>query len=232
MADYLPSRESELVTWSGVFDQKITAAPGDFGLDAAQAAAYNVLHSAWISAYNAANDNGTRTPASIQTKNTAKEALIRGPGGIRELVKILQAYPGMTNTLRAEISVTIPDDEPSPVPRPTHAPEIDLDAPIMRRVRITLHNEKVFGRRGKPDGVSGALVFTYVGVSPPSPTDTGLWQLAANITKPTTEIQFPSSVPTGSTVWITAYWYNPKGESGPSAPAVYTILPGTLAEAA
>jgi hypothetical protein len=231
MADYLPYREADLLAWSTNWAALTNASPETYGLTVQQAANYQTLHDAFATAWDVTH-GPNRGPAATQTKKSAKEALIRGQGGIRQLVGIVQKFPGTTDTMRVQLKITVPDAEPTPVPPPSQAPEFDLKPPVMRRVTITLHNETVLGRRGKPDGVAGALIFSFVGASPPSPQETHLWKMEANITKTTTEVQFPPTVPPGATVWFTAFWYNPRGQSGPSAPAVYTILPGTLSQAA
>lgn len=229
---YLPAREPELVDFARNFDTLITATPGAFGLDAGQALTFNGLWSTFWGAYQAAVDPITRTPGMIQAKRDAKRAMISGDGGIRELVNIIQSFPGTTNQMRADLRITVADVEPTPVPIPILAPEIDLLPPVVRRVRVRLHNKKTLGRGGKPDGVDGALVFSYVGPNPPAAEDTNLWNFEVNTKKTSFEIEFPSTVPAGSTVWITAFWYNPRGDSGPSTPAVYTLLPGSLSMAA
>ena len=71
-------------------------------------------------------------------------------------------------------------------------------------------------RRGKPAGVAGAMVFTFVGAAAPATMDQ--WQFAGNVTRPTVELPFGTSA-SGDTVHITAYWTNAKGESGPRPPA-------------
>ena len=231
MADYLPRRDAELLAWSANWSDLINDSPETFGLSIEQASDYRDLHDAFAAAY-AVTQGPERGPVATQTKNTAREALIREPGGIRQLVRIVQTYPGTTDAMRVQLNITVPQSEPTPVPPPDHAPEIDLHPPVMRRVPIVLHNEEVIGRRGRPDGVRGALVFSYIGPTPPSPQETDQWTFEKNTTRTSLEIEFPPTVANGATVWITARWYNPTGESGPASAARYAILPGSLSEAA
>jgi hypothetical protein len=37
-------------------------------------------------------------------------------------------------------------------------------------------------------------------------------------------VTFGPPVPPGAKVWLTACWYNPRGELGPAATAVYTHI--------
>lgn len=232
--DYLPARDADLNNWALNFNTMLAAGgPGGiYGLSSAQITAFAALFSTWTTAYNASQAGPTRGPAATQTKNDARAAMVNGPGGIRELVAIIQANPATTDTQRQELLITIRDTEPTPIPVPSLAPQIDLKPPVMRTLTMRLHNEASLGHKGKPQGVDGAIVFAHVGPMPPAPQDIHLWTFQTNTKKTTVEIEFPSSVAPGSVVWVTAFWYNPRGESGPPAPAVYTVLPGTMTMAA
>src|SRR5436190_18754502 len=86
-----PKADSELVPYSTNWNARIVAAPGDFSLSAAQAAAYTPLHSAYLSsvaALQAAVAAGTRSKALYATRDTARVDLLRYG---RELYAIVQA---------------------------------------------------------------------------------------------------------------------------------------------
>ena len=111
---FIPSREADLVTWSTNFNTLIVATPTAFGLVAGQATTYTGLHTAFVDAYQAAKDPGTRTPASIVTKNDARRALV---ANARLLARIIQATPSVTDTQRAELGLSV-RGEPAPVGNP------------------------------------------------------------------------------------------------------------------
>ena len=226
---FLPTREADLLTWSVNFNTLINADPVIYGLTLPQAAAYTEKHDAYAAAYQTAADPSTRTPSSIVAKREAKAALV---AEARALAKIIQAFPGTTDTMRSNLGLTVHDVDPSPVPPPTHSPEIDIVSAVMRTVKLRLHNDTSLGTRGKPQGVKGALVFSYVGPLPPAPEDTHLWKFETNTTRTSVEVEFPSTVASGATVWFTAFWYNPRGESGPATPPVSAQIPGSLMQQA
>lgn len=227
--DFLPSREADLLAWSANFAAKIGADPTVYGLTLEQASTYQSLHNAFAAAYDVTRNPSTRTPTSIVVKRDAKAALKRDA---RSLARIVQAFPGTTDTMRAELGLTIPDADPTPIPPPAHAPEIDVVSAVMRTVRLRLLDAEAIDRRGKPAGVAGALVFSFVGTLPPPPEETDRWTLEANTTRTTLEVQFPADVPNGSTAWFTAHWYNPRGEAGPMSPPISAQIPGTIQQAA
>ena len=168
--DFLPSREAELVTWSNNFNTKISAAPTAYGLTAGQAMTYASRHGTFTSAYQTANNPNTRSPSNIVAKNTAKRALIVEA---RSLARIVQAAPGVTPAQKDELGLTVRDGEGSPIPAPAVAPQIDLVSMVGRTLNIRLHDGDST-RRGKPAGVQGASVFSFVGVTPP--VDIASWK--------------------------------------------------------
>jgi hypothetical protein len=209
------------VQWSANFDARITANPTAYGLTAVQATFYNGLHTAFQTAWQAANENMTRTPSAIQTKNLAKADLVSGRGGIRELAGIVQKFPGTTNTERSDLGLTVRDAEPTPIPPPTVSPEIDFIPTGTRTIRIRLHNEVTLNRR-KPEGVKGATVFYHVGATPPA--ELSEWTFHENVTRTTLDVNLPPSIAPGSQVWFTAFWFNPRAQSGPAATPVSTFM--------
>jgi hypothetical protein len=52
------------------------------------------------------------------------------------------------------------------------------------------------------------------------------WQFWGNTTKTSVEVEFDASLTPGTVVWFTAFWYNPRGESGPGCAPVSGIIAG------
>jgi hypothetical protein len=227
MADFFPSREADIVTWSLNFKTKITATPTTYGLTAAQATAYGTLHDSFVTAYNAAANEASNSSAAIVTKNTAKAALT---ANARLLAGIVQRYPATTNTQRAELGLTVKDLGPSPIPPPASAPDIDIISLSGNTVRIRLHDPANPTKRGKPAGVDGAAIFSFVGATPPD--EEGGWNFEGNITRPAVDVVFPPGTAAGAKVWFTAFWFNERKQRGPAATPVTANIPGGAAMAA
>ncbi len=229
MVDFIPPREAELVTWSNNFDALIMTSGVNFGVTAPQAAAYDSLHTAFVSAFQTANDPSTNSRANVVAKNSAKDALV---DDARELARIVQADSSVSDAQLAQLGLTVRDDEPTPVPVPTTAPGIAIVSAIGRNVQIRLSDTANPDSRGKPDGVDGASVLSFVGAAPPAPEDTEAWKFEGNIGRATATITFPPTVPSGATAWFTAFWFNPRKQSGPAAMPVSTQIPASLPQAA
>jgi hypothetical protein len=229
MPDYLPTREAELLAWSANWAEVTSLSPESYGLTAQQSTYYQSLHDAFATAY-AVTQGPNRGPVATQTKNTAKRELIRGEGGIRQLVGIVQNFPGTTDTMRVQLKITV-GEEPTPIPPPEHAPEIDFMPTATRTIRIRLHNEHTLGHSGRPPGVAGATVFSYIGEE--APIDLNEWKFEENTTRTMIDIDMPPTVPSGTKVWFTAFWRNPRDQSGPGTTPISTIVQwGGMAKAA
>ncbi len=217
--DYLPIREAELVTWIRTFNNGIQSSPTTYGLTVPQATAYGVLADAFIAAYRVANAEPTRTRPSIITKDHAKRQAI---AATRQLAWIVQKHPGTTDTMRSTLGLTVPAAR-TRIGRPADPPRLIVVSRLATTVRIRLR-DAASTRRGKPDGVQGARLYSYVGATPPAAIDD--WRSEGQITRPVCDVVFPFMTPPGAVVWMTAQWYNPRGETGPACAPVSTNIAG------
>ena len=220
--DYLPTRESALLTWALNFSTKITATPIPFGLTAAQATGFAALYTAYNTAYQTASNRTTRSPVNVELKNVAKQNMLVGA---RSLANVVQNCPTVTNAQRLDLGLTV-RVKPAPVPPPATAPKLEIGNVTGWTVRITLRDAASGSKRGRPAGVSGASVFSYVGATPP--TEGSKWAFEGNTGRTTLDVVFPSTVPAGATVWISAFWFNGRKESGPACAPIQTNLQGGM----
>jgi len=222
-------KDSDLLAWSRGFGERINLTPGDFGLTAAQASAYAVLHDAFAAAYALATDPNSNSKANINAKNQARLALLNADGGAWALVKIIEAHPSTTLGMLGELGLRVPR-EAAAVARPSAAPAMSIVATMGRIVKVRLRDREHAEKRGKPVGVRGATVLYWVGDEPPC--DVSQWMFAMNASKPAFDVAMPKSVPAGSGVWLTAFWFNDKMEAGPAATAKQVYIGESLALAA
>lgn len=142
----------------------------------------------------------------------------------------MQANPSVTGQQKSSLGLTVRDVEPTPINPPADAPTLDVLSAVGRSVKVRLHDSANPTRRGKPAGVAGASLFTCVGATPPA--DISGWTFQGNTSRTTADVQFPAEVPAGATVWLTAFWFNPRAQNGPTCAPVSTNLPGGGAVAA
>jgi len=228
-----PKKDAELLTWSDNFDQKITATPVVFGLTAPMAVAYNLLHVDFAAKYALATNANTNSATNIGNKNSAKEALLYGTGGTGgawELVNIIQAAPGTTDDMRRELALRTPDREQTPAPIPGTAPDLSIVSTMGRVVKIRLRDQAKPDNRGKPDKTQGATILYHVGEAAPS--EVAQWVFLQNTSKTILDVEIPASVAAGSKVWFSAFWFNAKKQTSPSAIPEHTRVVDGLAQAA
>lgn len=205
--DYLPSREAELLIWMTTFQSLISAEPGDYGLSDEQASTFATAYNRFRNAYQTAHNPLTRSPGNVEIKNTTKKALI---AETRRLVRVVQAWPQITDDKRAALGITVPDTDPSPVPVPSTAPAVSIASVQGRLLNVRLREEGS-DRRGKPDDVGAAWLYTYVGETMP---DFAQMSFRGQSRRTYTQVVMAQDVPVGATVWVSACWVSTSGKPG------------------
>lgn len=219
--DYIPTRDTELLQWSQNFLQVGSAAPADFGWTPAQMTAYGDLHDAFVVAMGLVGAPETRSRVTIAQKNAARKALI---AEARKLARIAQAFPQMDNQRRAQLGITQRKDEPTPHGPPQEKAVVEVRQRDGNDVTVRVHDGSGGLHRGKPEGVAGIMVYTHVGPTPPATA--AAWTFAGNHSRTLIRLSFDPTLPPGTTVWISAYYYNAKGQTGPGSTPVSTFLAG------
>ena len=214
---FLPDTDAALLAWSLNLSNLITATPTTYGLVAGDATAYSALHTSYASAL-AACDPGQRSKSLVATKNAARAAL---KNSARLLAKRVEGTASVTDAQKIELGLNV-RAMPSPIPAPSNPPALDIVSVTGRTVRVRLHDAADASRRGKPAGVAGATVFSYVGAA--APTDPAAWKFEGNTTRTTIDVVFPDTVAAGAVAWITAFWRNERDLSGPACAPISTNL--------
>jgi hypothetical protein len=218
--------DHELYTGGSDFSAKITASPGAFGLDSSQCVAYAAVNAAYASAYEASQDPATRTKAKISAKNQARANLRKATA---DLARIIDGTATVTDEQKIELGLNVRASS-ARVPPPGVAPVAEIIGVNGHLVSVRVRDGETPSRRGKPAGVLGANVYSFVGAT--YPTDPSGWEFQGATTKRTLDVLFPDSVPAGSQVWICATWFNPTVESGPVSTPVTTFIQHGMSMAA
>jgi hypothetical protein len=210
-----PLKEAELVTFTGDFLHTLQTKPaGTFPVDAARIAEYVTTRNNFLAAYATASNPNTRTKPSVEAKNVAKAKLIRST---RSIIDVCQSWPQMTNELRFELGINERGKKPEPGPIPGK-PIVKVVAIDERDVTITIESSK--GVRAKPKGVNGASVMVAYGAKPESIQG---WTFKELVGKSKATITL-DAVETACTVWITAFWFNGRKQTGQAATPVSVNL--------
>jgi hypothetical protein len=208
---FLPVREHELNNWLANFAQKISAAPGTYGLTVGDSAAVSAAVSLWHAAFTAASAPTTRTGPAVQEKRNAKRHVT---AVVRPIAAKVRANDDVSSELKLGLGLVLRSRAPVPAPQ-TH-PVLGLRKMDTRRHILDAH-DIVTGRGGKPDRVAGLVVFRAVGEGvaphPGSSSADGLSYLGL-FTRPRFTSEF-TTADRGKTATYFARWVNAKGEPGP-----------------
>jgi hypothetical protein len=139
------------------------------------------------------------------------------------LAKLIEGTASVTNAQKFALRLNV-RSAPTPVPVPSAAPGLDIVSVSAWTVKIKLHDTSSSAKRGKPPGVTGASLFSFVGATPPS--DISSWQFEGNVSRTNVDVTFPNTIAGGTKVWISAFWFNNKKQSGPNSSPVSTNLQG------
>ena len=218
--NFYSGTDAEVLTGSANFSTLVSAAPTTYNLTAAQATAYATLNTSYSTAYNAAKEPSTRTSVTIATKDAAKSALV---ASAKSLAAIIRSSSSVTDSQLLALGLSR-RSAPMPVPPPGDAPGLDVLSTSAWTVKIRLHDTASGSKRGKPPGVSGASVFSFVGAT--APADLTSWQFEGNTGKTGVTVVFPNTLAAGTKIWLTAFWFNSRKQSGPTTSPVSANLPG------
>lgn len=218
MAFLLPNSDPALLAWSLNFSTKISATPTAFGLTAAQATAYAALHAAYATTL-AACDPAVRSKQSVVAKDAARDTL---KTSAKQLCYLVLGTPTVTDAQKVSLGINV-RAKPQPIPAPTATPLIEFVSVVGNTVRVKLKDNEA-SKRGKPAGCAGASIFSATGPVPP--TDPSAFRFEGNTSKSVIDVVFPLTLAPGTRVWITAFWFNGKMESGPSCAPIGVYLQG------
>ncbi len=207
--DFLPRREADLVQWMRNAVSVLDAEYAAYGLTEQQTIALRDDAAAFIELHALAHNGETRSPANIIRKD---EARVRAVANARQIARIAQSNPNTTDAMRSNLGITVPKGSATLKPVPMNAPMLHIDSVDGRTVVVRLCGDSVI-RRGRPDDIAGATIFTHVG--PAAPAHASEWKFHANTTRTLVSIQFPGTLEPGATVWVCAFWRNDRDEPGP-----------------
>lgn len=213
---YFPSTDAGLLAWARNF-LAVVGSSSDYGISAGQLAELGALVQAYAACLVAC-DPGVRNKVAVIAKNQAASDL---KSFVRPLVSIMRGQVGLSDSQRVKAGLTVPSAR-TVVPPPADPPRVTVTSVVGHRVTVRLTDSTVTGKRGRPKGAKGASVWSYVGQS--APEDTSLYKFEVSSSSTEVSILVPESVAPGSTVWLTARWYNQRGQTGPMAVPVYAVI--------
>ena len=214
-SSYIPSKLEDYESFARNLSTKLQADPTVYGMTIEGIAAFSGAYSVYAAAYATAQDPATRTKPAIAARNTAQRALT---AQIRPLVATMQASPVMTDQKRDELRIPIRDYTPTVSPIPATSPKVIVRSVAGRLIELQLKEDGT-ERRGKPEGVRSAWLYSYVGEDQPT---FEAMSFRGEVGRTYAQLVMPADVVTGSKVWVSACWVNPAGKPGAVSLPVFT----------
>lgn len=215
---YLPSTDSELLYWSGHFARGVAERAEELGISPQRAAALVAAQQAFAAAMALLGNSETRTSIARFRKNERREEL---KAAVRPVAELIQANADVSDEQRQALGLTIRKRGRSRIGRPTEAPSVWIADVRGTTVTVVLRQE-VAGRRGRPAGATGALIYAIVSPAAAADPSPEAWPITRFVTETTASITFDG--PPGSVVYVTARWVNRRAEGGPLADTVSAHL--------
>lgn len=215
---YIPLRDSDLGQWAANFSTLISSSPASYGLTAGDASAIATYVNAFNAALTVVNNPGTKTAASVATKDGCKAAML---DIIRPYAMQVRNNRGVSNAEKTALGLRVVDQTKSPVPAPSSSPSVDVAAATRGEHLLRIRDAASPAGRGKPAGVTGLQL--YIAIAAMAVDDPGAATFKAFVTKQPYVVQFDHA-DSGKIATYHARWQNGKGETGPWSNPVSFIV--------
>jgi hypothetical protein len=217
MSDYLPRRDSELVTWGTNFTEQINLHLTEWSIPSDEYYALNTALQNFVHLHMQV-DSPAKTHTHVIEKDAARkefERLVRG------LVDFRLKNPIITDAQRSDWGIPIHKTKHTPIPVPTTYPEVEIDTSVIRQIGIHFRDYRS-ENKAKPFGVHGAEIRWDKLENPPANVED--LKHSSFDTKTPLILTFEES-DRGKRVYFCLRWENTKGEKGPWGEIVSAIIP-------
>jgi hypothetical protein len=218
MADFFPKREADLLEWVKNFSAVVTVKASVWNIPADTAQDLTAKVNAYETTYEAAKgENGTK--ALILEKNERRDALKADLRNIKN--KYIDYNDAVTDPDRERLGLPIRDRNPTPKPKPTSRPLLEVVPTNNRQHTATAINQAA-GKKTKPADVHGVRYVWEIRDAAPANAD----DLRRSVFRiKTTEVFDYEESDRGKRVFYAACYENAKGEAGPWSDIVEAIIP-------
>ena len=160
-APYIPAKNALFNNWLLNFATLIAAAPTTYGLTSGDGTAITAVKTAWASAYAAAQNPSTRTPATVAAQDGARA---NAEAVARPMAMEVRLNASVSDALKIGLGLTIPNVPPTPIPAPTIAPALSLVRAVSLQQVLAYKDPSAVGK-AKPFGSIGVQLFSAAGTS-------------------------------------------------------------------
>ena len=215
--DYIPRKDSDLVSWSANFCLQISTNALVWGITPKEVADLQAANAAFAEFQKQA-DSPTKNAIIVMKKNDARKNLV---SIIRTLVGFRLRNPIISDAERIAMGLHVRDTKPTAINVPKLCPGVIIRVVGFRRLKVFFYNLETKGK-GKPYGTIGAVIVYAVLDAPPAGIDALIRNVLATRTPHILEF---TEEERGKTVYIAVCWQNGKGKKGPFSEIEKAIVP-------
>lgn len=207
--DYIPSEDANALIWMQSFAGGITANPALYGLTAGDAAAIQGAVDAFATALPIAKTNSTRTPVTVNAKDTARNS---AEAICRQFAVQIKYNDGISDEDKIAIGVRPVNPDREPVNVPSSSPILSIIAATPGAQTLRYSDSLTPDERAKPFGAAQIQVFVAVADEATENADDA--KFLGAFTRNPIGVEF-AQTDDGKMATYFARWASRKGEVGP-----------------
>jgi hypothetical protein len=147
---YIPATDWGFKSFLQNFSTLITADPGRYGLDSADAAIIQSQYTGYAAAFDTVQAPTTRNASTIAQKDALRASAV---ASVRIYAQMIKVNQGVDNEDKIALGIHVNDPTPTPIPQPTTAPLLAIVAAFSGQHEIRYADETTPTSRAKPQGV-------------------------------------------------------------------------------
>ncbi|MDR1126976.1 MAG: hypothetical protein LBL06_02485 [Treponema sp.] len=218
MPDFFPMRDADLVRWLENFCSVLAEHAEAWGISTSIITGLTAQITAYIKVYDEATGENS-TKALVLEKNEKRDAL---KAEVRDIKNQYVDYnTAVTNPDRERLGLHIRDRHPTPKPRPTSRPSLEI-TPTNNRQHTGIAINKATGKKTKPADAYGVRYAWEIRDNAPINADD---LRHSTFRRKVSQVFNYSEEERGKKIFYAACYENEKGEAGPWSDIIETIIP-------
>ncbi|MDR1591974.1 MAG: hypothetical protein LBS16_03710, partial [Prevotellaceae bacterium] len=168
MSNFIPAANAQFILWVTAFLYNLDVILTRVGFPADVYSNLDALRSTFIDANAIAENPATCTKAAIQARKEARDVLEKALR--KAIAEYLTNNHKVTDEDRDNLGLPIHKTSHTPIPVPTTYPDYSVATDVLRRLTVHFHDHNS-EHRGKPAGISGAVIHWALLDTPPKSVD-------------------------------------------------------------
>lgn len=216
--DYVPRSDADFDLWQGNLLTQLKSDKPRFALSSESETDLTALQDDWQRKNDAHVQAQAAAAAASVAKDDARDAF---ETALRQQVRQTQSAPGVTDSDRAQLGITIRDTQPTAPAAPTTRPVAQVDTRQRLRHALMVTDEMTPTSRAKPKGVSHYEVWVKVGDA--APVDASQLRFLDTSTTSSFVVDYEGA-DGGKTAHYMLRWVNSRKQKGPWSQTVSATI--------